>query len=139
MVDADSLAIAKERLRRDSVMVTHLAQMQKRQRKSDLDGNMLLNFTRELGQLLSAGLPLMNRSLLSRRNTAAIAFIHFFLISATALKAATSSPRSCSATLKALTPSTFLWCRRARPPDRSLGCLSSYISSLKGDKNSKSS
>ncbi|NGX45140.1 MAG: Type II secretion system protein F [Chlamydiae bacterium] len=58
VVDADSLALVKERLRRDAVMVTSLVQIEKRPRKRELDGNMLLTFTRELGQLLSAGLPL---------------------------------------------------------------------------------
>lgn len=58
VIDADSLALVKERLRRDAVMVTSLVQIERRPRKSELDGNMLLTFTRELGQLLSAGLPL---------------------------------------------------------------------------------
>jgi general secretion pathway protein F/type IV pilus assembly protein PilC len=58
VIDADSLALVKERLKRDAVMVTSLIQIERRPRRSELDGNMLLAFTRELGQLLSAGLPL---------------------------------------------------------------------------------
>ena len=58
VIDADSLTLAKDRLRREEVMVTTLKQVEKRRASSNLDANMLLAFTRELGQLLSAGLPL---------------------------------------------------------------------------------
>lgn len=58
VIDADSLSFAKDRLRRDAVMVTSLTQIERRPRSSNLDSGMLLTFTRELGQLLAAGLPL---------------------------------------------------------------------------------
>lgn len=57
VIDADSLDLAKERLRRDQILVTQLDSVQNR-REVSLSPQMLLTFTRELGQLLNAGLPL---------------------------------------------------------------------------------
>lgn len=57
VIDADSLEMAKERLRRDRVMVTKLDTAGER-KEVCLSPALLLAFTRELGQLLKAGLPL---------------------------------------------------------------------------------
>jgi len=57
VIDADSLDLAKERLRRNQVLVTQLDSVQNR-KEVTLSSPMLLAFTRELGQLLNAGLPL---------------------------------------------------------------------------------
>lgn len=57
IIDADSFDLAKERLRRDRVLVTHLDVVGHR-KEVVLKPSMLLAFTREVGQLLAAGLPL---------------------------------------------------------------------------------
>lgn len=57
VIDADSFELAKERLRRDRILVTELDTVQSR-KEVVLTPQMLLTFTRELGQLLAAGLPL---------------------------------------------------------------------------------
>lgn len=57
MIDADSLDLAKRRLKREKVLVTNLSEIEKR-KETTLSPQMLLAFTRELGQLLGAGLPL---------------------------------------------------------------------------------
>lgn len=56
VIDADSYALAKEKLVKQQVMVTHLAVHEKKE--IILDRPLLLTFTRELAQLLQAGLPL---------------------------------------------------------------------------------
>lgn len=58
VIDADSLVAAKERLRKQNVMVTTLSSMPCRQDLLSLSPPLLLSFTRELSQLLKAGLPL---------------------------------------------------------------------------------
>ncbi len=58
VIDADSLALAKERLHRDRILVTGLELLKERATERRFDNGMLLSFTRELEQLLSAGLPL---------------------------------------------------------------------------------
>lgn len=58
VIDADSLALAQERLLREQVMVTDLTLLEKKEDKIVLSPPLLLNFTRELSQLLRAGLPL---------------------------------------------------------------------------------
>lgn len=58
VIDADSIALAKERLRREKILVTALEALKEERGEIRLDGAMLLAFTRELGQLLTAGLPL---------------------------------------------------------------------------------
>jgi len=57
VIDADSIEMAKERLRRDKILVIKLASIEHKKEIS-LKSPMLLAFTRELGQLLKAGLPL---------------------------------------------------------------------------------
>lgn len=57
VIDADSYDLAKERLVRDQVMVIKLFAIQKK-REIVLGSSLLLAFTRELSQLLRAGLPL---------------------------------------------------------------------------------
>ena len=57
VIDADSYELAKEKLRREKVLVTTLS-AKKNKRKAFLNSQMLLAFTRELAQLLEAGLPL---------------------------------------------------------------------------------
>lgn len=57
VIDADSLIHAKEKLRKDRVLVTKLSTIQKK-KEVGLSASMLLGFTRELKQLLGAGLPL---------------------------------------------------------------------------------
>lgn len=58
VIDADSLLVAKERLRKQQVLVTTVALLQSKQDRLFLPPALLLNFTRELAQLLNAGLPL---------------------------------------------------------------------------------
>lgn len=58
VIDADSLLVAKERLRKQQVMVTNVTALQSKQDQLTLQPAMLLSFTRELAQLLKAGLPL---------------------------------------------------------------------------------
>jgi len=57
VIDADSYELAKERLKREKVLVTHLKPLESK-REIILKAPMLLAFTRELAQLLGAGLPL---------------------------------------------------------------------------------
>lgn len=57
IIDADSFEMAKERLRQNHVMVTKLRPINQC-KKVFLNPTLLLTFTRELGQLLKAGLPL---------------------------------------------------------------------------------
>ena len=57
IIDADSFEIAKSRLRSQKVMVVHLKAVAEEGEKIILTPNMLLSFTRDLGQLLRAGLP----------------------------------------------------------------------------------
>ncbi len=57
IIDADSFELAKERLRKEKILVTKLFSVQQR-KEVYLKPSLLLAFTRELGQLLSAGLPL---------------------------------------------------------------------------------
>ncbi len=56
VIDADSLLLAKERLLKQQVMLIDLAMQEKKE--ISLDRSLLLSFTRELAQLLEAGLPL---------------------------------------------------------------------------------
>lgn len=58
VIDADSLSLAKERLGKQQVMVTHLLPLNAKEKEASLDSALLLTFTREIGQLLGAGLPL---------------------------------------------------------------------------------
>jgi general secretion pathway protein F len=58
VIDADSYALAKERLVKQEVMITHLASFQQSKKEEALTPAVLLAFTRELAQLLRAGLPL---------------------------------------------------------------------------------
>jgi general secretion pathway protein F len=58
VIDADSLGTAKERLRKQQVMVTKVTALQSKRDELALPPAMLLSFTRELAQLLKAGLPL---------------------------------------------------------------------------------
>lgn len=58
VIDADSLSVAKERLRKQQILVTAVIAMQTKQDQLSLPAALLLSFTRELAQLLKAGLPL---------------------------------------------------------------------------------
>jgi general secretion pathway protein F len=58
VIDADSLLVAKERLRKQQILVTTLSHLQNKQDQLALSPVLLLSFTRELAQLLKAGLPL---------------------------------------------------------------------------------
>ena len=58
VIDADSLLSAKERLRKQQVLVTSVAELKTEGKEITLPPPLLLTFTRELGQLLHAGLPL---------------------------------------------------------------------------------
>ena len=57
IIDADSTALAKERLQRQGVLISQLS-LEKQRGEIALSASLLLSFTRELSQLLSAGLPL---------------------------------------------------------------------------------
>jgi general secretion pathway protein F/type IV pilus assembly protein PilC len=58
LIDADSELIAKERLRKDSILLVSLRPLEEKQREKNFPPSFLLSFTREVGQLLRAGLPL---------------------------------------------------------------------------------
>lgn len=58
VIDADSLVLAKERLRRQQVLVTDLRPVEKDKGEITLPPALLIAFTRDVGQLLRAGLPL---------------------------------------------------------------------------------
>ncbi len=57
VIDADSQTVAKERLRKQKVMVTSIGLLKDNKKEIGLDRTLLLSFTKELGQLLRAGLP----------------------------------------------------------------------------------
>ena len=58
MINADSLELAKERLRKQKILVTKLAHYKKQGDQLTLSPNLLLSFTRDMHVLLKAGLPL---------------------------------------------------------------------------------
>ena len=62
VIDADSLFMAKERLRKQKVFITAIegisSQKTAHTSRAFLNETQLLDFTRELAQLLKAGLPL---------------------------------------------------------------------------------
>src|SRR3989339_787235 len=59
VVDADSLLMAKEKLRKQRILVTAIHSLSSLQKNQvSLNDAQLLSFTRELSQLLKAGLPL---------------------------------------------------------------------------------
>lgn len=58
VIDADSLVVAKERLRKQQILVIDVLPIGGREKQLVLQKPMLLNFTRELALLLRAGLPL---------------------------------------------------------------------------------
>lgn len=58
VIDADSFIMAKERLRKEQILVTHLEALKEKRKEITLPPKLLLDFTRSLGQLLHAGLPL---------------------------------------------------------------------------------
>ena len=57
VIEADTLDAAKDKLRRQSIMAIQIS-AQKGKREVILSQEMLSAFTRDLGQLLTAGLPL---------------------------------------------------------------------------------
>jgi len=58
LINADSLDLAKQQLRKQKILVTHLILYKKQPREQTLSSSMLLNLTRDLHVLLRAGLPL---------------------------------------------------------------------------------
>lgn len=58
VIDADSLSAAKDKLRKQNIFVVSLTPLSSRKKSLKLSSAMLLSFTRELSQLLHAGLPL---------------------------------------------------------------------------------
>lgn len=58
VIDADSLSSAKERLRKTQVLVTELIALKSSSYEISLPPPLLLNLTRQIAQLLRAGLPL---------------------------------------------------------------------------------
>ncbi len=59
VIDADSLFMAKERLRKQRILITTIQSLaDSKSSRVVLNSNQLLSFTRELAQLLKAGLPL---------------------------------------------------------------------------------
>jgi general secretion pathway protein F/type IV pilus assembly protein PilC len=58
VIDADSFNVAKERLRKQQILVTDLILLKSETHEITLPPPLLLLFTRELAQLLRAGLPL---------------------------------------------------------------------------------
>ncbi|MDR2539101.1 MAG: type II secretion system F family protein [Chlamydiales bacterium] len=57
-IDADCLETAKEKLRKQQFLITSLTYLQNKQKEPVLTPALLLIFTKELSQLLKAGLPL---------------------------------------------------------------------------------
>lgn len=58
VIDADSLLVAKERLRKQQILVTTVLPIESKRDQLELPTPLLLSFTRDLAQLLKAGLPL---------------------------------------------------------------------------------
>ncbi len=58
VINADSLLMAKERLRKDKILVTSVELLHLKAKSFVLNTQQLLAFTREMAQLLKAGLPL---------------------------------------------------------------------------------
>lgn len=58
VIDADSFEVAKERLKKERIMVIQLTDFTNRTKEIVLSSKLKLSFTRELKQLLKAGLPL---------------------------------------------------------------------------------
>jgi general secretion pathway protein F/type IV pilus assembly protein PilC len=58
VIDADSLHSAKEKLRKEQILVVDLDLFQEKQKEITIPFPFLLDFTRMLGQLLRAGIPL---------------------------------------------------------------------------------
>lgn len=58
VIDADSLSVAKERLRRQQLFVTGVSEENAARKERSFGVSFLLTFTRELSHLLAAGLPL---------------------------------------------------------------------------------
>ncbi len=58
VIDADSLFSAKERLRKQKILVVDIWALEQKLQELHLSPDVLLSFTRELSQLLKAGLPL---------------------------------------------------------------------------------
>jgi general secretion pathway protein F len=58
VIDADSLTVAKDRLRKQQILVTTVVSLPNKQDQLSFSQQLLLSFTRELAQLLKAGLPL---------------------------------------------------------------------------------
>ncbi len=58
VIDADSYPMAKEKLHKKQVLITQISEFEKKDKEIFLPPPLLLAFTRELGQLLRAGLPL---------------------------------------------------------------------------------
>src|ERR1700687_5984859 len=56
--DAESLTSAKERLRKEQILVVDLDLFKEKKKEISLPFPFLLDFTRMLGQLLRAGIPL---------------------------------------------------------------------------------
>lgn len=57
-VDADSLTLAKDKLKRQDIFVTKLKPLSQTEREAPLTAQMRLAFTRDLASLLRSGLPL---------------------------------------------------------------------------------
>lgn len=58
VIEADSELLAKECLRKEKILLTSLQTLSDKQREKQLSSSFLISFTREVGQLLRAGLPL---------------------------------------------------------------------------------
>ncbi len=58
IIDADSLTSAKEKLRKDHILITDIALLDHQKRETRIPFSSLLDFTRILEQLLLAGIPL---------------------------------------------------------------------------------
>ena len=58
IIDADSLLTAKDRLRRQQLLITDVAEQSAVRKELSIGGVFLLAFTQELAHLLAAGLPL---------------------------------------------------------------------------------
>jgi len=58
VIDADSLASAKEKLLYEKILIVELKKLHEQEKKKVLKQALVLDFTRSLGQLLGAGLPL---------------------------------------------------------------------------------
>jgi general secretion pathway protein F len=102
VIDAESLAAAKEKLRAAKILATDLAHFEEKKKELKLSFPVLLDFTRMMGQLLKAGIPLYESLVILEEKYQRLRFHPLLIDLCDSLK----SGRSLSDTLKHY-PHTF--------------------------------